>query len=85
MSAVISELRLLRDAVKEDLDRRRVDENLGRGVYGYVGCLIRLVEDGDRDPVRSLNEARSAAGFLRAVPRLPDPRPRSWNAPSCPA
>ena len=85
MSPVVAELRLLRDALEEDLDRKRVDENLARGVYGYVGALIRLVEDGDRDPVRSLNEARSAAGFLRAVPRLPDPRPRTWSAPSCPA
>ncbi|AWI91968.1 hypothetical protein C0214_27170 (plasmid) [Methylobacterium sp. DM1] len=83
MSPVFSELRLLREAIEEDLDHRRIDENLGRGVYGYVGCLIRLVEDGDRDPARSLNEARSAAGFLRAVPRLPDPRPRIWSAPSC--
>lgn len=80
MSPAVSELRLLRDAIEEDLDRKCVDGNLGRGVYGYVGALIRLVEDGDRDPVRSLNEARSAAGFLRAVPRLPDPRPRTWNA-----
>lgn len=85
MSPVVSELWLLRDAIEEDLDRKRVDTNLGRGVYGYVGCLIRLVEDGDRDPARSLNEARSAAGFLRAVPRLPDPRTRTWSAPSCPA
>ena len=77
MSAVISELRLLREAIEEDLDRNRVDTNLARGVYGYVGCLIRLVEDGDRDPSRALNEARSAAGFLRAVPRLPDPRTRT--------
>lgn len=82
MSPVLSELRLLRDAIEDDLDRKRVDTNLGRGVYGYVNCLIRLVEDGDRDPARSLNEARSAAGFLRAVPRLPDPRPRAWR-PEC--
>jgi len=71
VSPVLSELRLLREAIDED-----------RGVYGYVGCLIRLVEDGDRDPSRALNEARSAAGFLCAVPRLPDPRPRSWR-PEC--
>ncbi|MBI1689292.1 hypothetical protein [Methylorubrum sp. DB1722] len=82
MSPVLSELRLLREAIDEDVDRKRVDTNLGRGVYGYVGCLIRLVEDGDRDPSRALNEARSAAGFLCAVPCLPDPRPRSWR-PEC--
>lgn len=82
MSPVLSELRLLREAIDEDVDRQRVDTNLGRGVYGYVACLIRLVEDGDRDPSRALNEARSAAGFLRAVPRLPDPRPRAWR-PEC--
>lgn len=82
MSPVLSELRLLREAIDEDVGRQRVDENLGRGVYGYVGALIRLVEDGDRDPVRSLSEARSAAGFLRAVPRLPDPRTRTWR-PEC--
>lgn len=82
MSPTLFELRLLREAIEEDLDRKRVDENLARGIYGYVGCLIRLVEDGDRDPARSLNEARSAAGFLRAVPRPPDPRPRAWR-PEC--
>lgn len=84
MSAVLSELRLLREAVEEDLDRKRVDTNLARGVYGYIGALVLLVEDGDREPSRALNEARSAAGFLRAVPRLPDPRSRSWR-PECPA
>ncbi|MCP1546283.1 MAG: hypothetical protein MIN69_00465 [Methylorubrum extorquens] len=74
------ELRLLRESIEDSLDRQRVDTNLGRGVYGYVGALIRLVEDGDRDPALALNEARSAAGFLHAVPRLPDPRPRAWSA-----
>lgn len=84
MSPVLSELRLLRDSIDEDVDRQRVDTNLGRGVYGYIGALVRLVEDGDRDPSRALNEARSASEFLRAVPRLPDPRPRSWSD-RCPA
>ena len=76
MSAVLSELRALRLEVEEDVELERVDGNLGRGVYGYIGALVRLVEDGDRDPSIALNEGRSAAGFLRAVPRLPAPRDR---------
>lgn len=75
MSAVVSELRALREDVETAVELEHVDANLGRGVHGYLGALVRLVADGDRDPTRALNEARSAAGFLRAVPRLPAPRP----------
>ncbi|MCK2055285.1 hypothetical protein [Methylobacterium sp. 37f] len=74
---IVSLLRALRADVEADVETGRVDGHLGRGVYAYVGALARLVEDGDRDPGIALNEARSAAGFLRAVPRLPDVRP--WS------
>jgi len=72
-------LRLIRESVEDDVMAETVDANLGRGVYSYVGALVRLVEDGDRDPAIALNEAKSAAGFLRAVPRLPDVRYREWR------
>ncbi|GJD45842.1 hypothetical protein AFCDBAGC_3719 [Methylobacterium cerastii] len=77
MSVVLAELRALRADVEADVEMERVDAHLGRGVHGYLGALARLVADGDRDPSRALNEGRSAAGFLRAVPRLPTPRP--WS------
>jgi hypothetical protein len=72
-------LRTLRDAVEDDVMFEVVDQHLGRGVYAYVGALVRLVEDGDRDPAIALNEAKSAVGFLAAIPRLPDARPREWR------
>lgn len=78
------QLRALRDTVEADVFDERVDANLGPGVHRYVSALVRLVEDGDRDPSIALNEGLSAAGFLRAVPRLPAPRDRRWS-PSCPA
>lgn len=84
MSVVVSELRALRLDVEADVELERVDGSLGRGVHGYLGALVRLVEDGDRDPSVALNEGRSAAGFLRAVPRLPAPRDRRWSD-RCPA
>ncbi len=81
-AAVLLQLRALRESVEDDVERELVDGHLGRGVHGYLGALLRLVGDGDRDPTIALNEGRSAAGFLRAVPRLPDVRP--WS-PSWPA
>lgn len=78
----LAELRALRESVEADVEGERLDCHLGRGVHGYLGALIRLVECGDRDPHRAVNEGRSAAGFLRAVPRLPATRP--WS-PSWPA
>lgn len=74
----LAELRALRESVEADVEGERLDGHLGRGVYGYLGALIRLVEEGAREPHRAVNEGRSAAGFLRAVPRLPVPRP--WSA-----
>ena len=70
-------LKAIRSDVEADVEAERVDGHLGRGVYAYVGALIRLVEAGDRDAGIALNEARSAAGFLRAIPRLPPVR--AWG------
>jgi hypothetical protein len=64
-------IKALRADVEEACEAERCDWHLGRGVYGYLGALARLVQDGDRDPAVALNEARSAVGFLAAVPRLP--------------
>jgi len=72
------QLRALRESVEADVELERVDAHLGRGVHAYLGALVRLVADGGRDPSIALNEARSAAGFLRAVPRLPDAR--TWSS-----
>ncbi|MBE7246824.1 MAG: hypothetical protein INR63_17920 [Actinomycetospora chiangmaiensis] len=76
-------LKSLREDVEAAVTEEAVDGHLGRGVYAYVGALVRLVEDGDRAPAVALAEAAAALGFLRSVSRLPDPRPRRWS-PSCP-
>ncbi|WP_298958530.1 hypothetical protein [uncultured Methylobacterium sp.] len=75
----IIHLRLIRESVEDDVVFEVVDANIGRGVYGYVGALVRLVEDGDRDPKTALAEARAAVDFLAATPRLPDARLREWR------
>ena len=72
-------IRLLRESVEAAVLDERVEPTLATGVYAYVGALLRLVEDGDREPGRALREARSAVGFLNAVPRLPPVRPRTWR------
>jgi hypothetical protein len=74
-----TDLRILRDSVEAAVLDQRVEATLAGGVYAYVGALVRLVEDGDREPGRALREARSAVGFLNAVPRLPPARPRAWR------
>lgn len=77
MSAV-SELRDLRASVEASVELERVDGHLGRGVHGYLGALVRLVADGDRDPARALMEGKAAVAFLRSFPPLPAPRP--WRS-----
>lgn len=72
-------IRLLRESVEADVFDERAEATLATGVYAYLAALHRLVEDGDREPGRALREARSAVGFLRAVPRLPPVRPRAWR------
>lgn len=72
-------IRLLRESVEAAVLDERVEPTLATGVYAYVGALLRLVEDGDREPGRALREARSAVGFLTAVPRLPPAHPRTWR------
>lgn len=74
-------LRSLRDDVETAVLDERVEATLAGGVYAYVAALIRLVEDGDRDPGLAVAEGRTAVGFLRGVPRLPPARPRSWRQP----
>lgn len=76
MPTPLLQLRALRDIVEGECLDERVDANLGAGVHRYVVALVRLVEDGDRDPSIALNEGLSAAGFLRVVPRLPPVRAR---------
>ncbi|TXM72456.1 hypothetical protein FV226_12275 [Methylobacterium sp. WL12] len=84
MPTPLLQLRALRDIVEAEVFDQRVDACLGPGVHRYVAALVRLVEDGDRDPSIALNEGLSAAGFLRVVPRLPPVRARQWS-PQCPA
>lgn len=75
----VSALRCLRDNVEAAVLDQRVEPSLAGGVYSYVAALIRLVEDGDRDPELAVGEGRAAVGFLRAVPRLPTARARTWS------
>lgn len=75
----VHDLRILRESVEADVFDECVEPTLATGVYAYVGALLRLVEDGDREPGRALREARAAVGFLRIVPRLPPARPRTWR------
>ncbi|NEU13930.1 hypothetical protein G3T14_17605 [Methylobacterium sp. BTF04] len=75
----LSQLRLLRDRVEGQVTDGAVEPTLGQGVYGYLAALLRLAEDGDRDPVLALRESRSAAGFLASIPRLPPARTRTWS------
>ncbi|MRI56571.1 hypothetical protein D8770_21795 [Methylobacterium sp. DB1607] len=74
-----TDLRLLRESVEAAVLDERVEATLAGGVYAYASALLRLVEDGDRDPAVALREARSAVGFLLAVPRLPPARHRTWR------
>ncbi len=73
------DLRILRESVEAAVLDESVEPTLAGGVYTYTSALLRLVEDGDRDPAVALREARSAVGFLLAVPRLPPVRPRAWR------
>jgi hypothetical protein len=75
----VNALRSLRDDVEAEVLDQRVEASLAIGVYAYVAALIRLVEDGDRDPALAAGEGRAAVGFLRAVPRLPPARARTWR------
>jgi hypothetical protein len=72
-------LRLLRDRVEGLVTDGVVEPSLGRGVYAYASALLRLAEDGDRDPALALREARCAAGFLASVSLLPPARTRTWS------
>ena len=74
-------LRSMRDDVEAAVLDERVEPSLAAGVYGYVAALLRLVEDGDRDPELAASEGHAAVGFLRAVPRLPPARARLWRQP----
>jgi hypothetical protein len=73
------DLRLIRESVEAGVLDERIEPTLAGGVSAYASALLRLVEDGDRDPAVALREARSAVGFLLAVPRLPPVRPRTWR------
>jgi hypothetical protein len=75
----LHDLRRLRESVEANVFDERVEATLAGGVYAYVGALLRLVEDGDREPGRALREARAAVAFLATVPRLPPARPRTWR------
>lgn len=72
-------LRFLRESVEVEVLDERVEGTVAAGVYVYLAALIRLVEDGDRDPHLALAEGSAAVAFLRAVPRLPPARPRTWR------
>jgi hypothetical protein len=69
-------LRFLRESVEVEVLDERVEGNVAAGVYAYLAALIRLVEDGDRDPPLALAEGAAAVDFLRGVPRLPPARHR---------
>lgn len=75
----VHDLRRLRESVEAAVFDERVEATLAGGVYAYLAALLRLVEDGDREPGRALREARSAVAFLNAVPRLPSARHRTWR------
>ena len=75
----VQAIRCLRDDVEAAVLDQRVEPTLATGIYAYVGALLRLVEDGDRDPDLAAGEGRAAVGFLRAVPRLPPARARTWS------
>ncbi|TXN04856.1 hypothetical protein FV242_05740 [Methylobacterium sp. WL64] len=75
----VNALRSLRDGVEAAVLDQRVEPSLATGVYAYVSALLRLAEDGDRDPELAVGEGRAAVGFLRAVPRLPAARARTWS------
>ena len=75
----VNALRSMRDDVEAAVLDQRVEPSLASGIYGYVAALLRLVEDGDRDPELAAGEGRAAVGFLRAVPRLPPARARTWS------
>ncbi|WP_375453480.1 hypothetical protein [uncultured Methylobacterium sp.] len=75
----IHQLRALRDHVEGQVTDGTVEPTLGRGVYAYAVSLLRLAEDGDRDPTLALREARSAAGFLASIAILPPARTRTWS------
>lgn len=72
-------LRSLRDDVEAAVLDARVEPTLAGGVYAYVAALLRLAEDGDRDPDLAAGEGRAAVGFLHTIPRLPPARPRAWR------
>lgn len=72
-------LRSLRESVEIAVLDEEVEGTLAVGVYAYVSALVRLVEDGDRDPQTALAEGSAAVAFLRAVPRLPPARHRPWR------
>ena len=75
----VHKLRSLRESVEAAVFDQRVEATLATGVHAYLGALLRLVEDGDREPGRALREARAAVAFLAAVPRLPPVRHRTWR------
>ncbi|WP_246691522.1 hypothetical protein [Methylobacterium sp. WL12] len=75
----IPQLRDLRDRVEDQVMDGAVEPTIGRGVYAYAAALLRLAEDGDRDPALALREARSAAGFLASIAILPPARTRTWS------
>ncbi|MCJ2018923.1 hypothetical protein MKK84_15980 [Methylobacterium sp. E-065] len=75
----VSALRSMRDDIEAAVLDQRVEPSLAGGVYSYIAALLRLAEDGDRDPDLAAGEGRAAVGFLRAVPRLPPARARTWS------
>ncbi|KQP62170.1 hypothetical protein [Methylobacterium sp. Leaf112] len=75
----VSKLRDLRDDIEGRVTDGVVEPSLGRGVFAYASALLRLAEDGDRDPALALREARSAAAFLASVSLLPPAHPRTWS------
>lgn len=75
----IHDLRCLRDEVEAAVLDELVEPSLAGGIYAYVAALLRLVEDGDREPELAAGDGRAAVGFLRAVPRLPPARARTWS------
>lgn len=69
----------MRETVEVEVLDERVEGTLATGVYAYISALVRLVEDGDRDPDIALAEGAAAVDFLRGVPRLPPARHRPWR------
>jgi hypothetical protein len=69
----------MRDDIEAAVLDQRVEPSLAGSVYRYLAAFLRLAEDGDLDPEFAAGKGRAAVGSLRAVPRLPPARARTWS------